>query len=321
MTVTASVVIPAYNSADTISRAVNSVLDQTLRDFEVIIVDDGSVDDTSEIVQQYEDQRVKYQIHEENKGGSAARNTGIEQAEGEYIAFLDADDEWHPTKLEQQIECLESRSDEWIAAYCDYRQGHPSLLGWIKLKLIRKKKRKEGGEELIDDLLSMDLELGGASTLLIKSDTVETIDGFDERFPRHQDWEFLIRVLKQGKLAYVDEDLVTKHGSGRPSIKDVTRAKNLYLNKFEEEISAREARGHTITDKHWFNLAMHYFHQGRFTEGSEYLSKVNTFESIRPRYFLFTAAKGVKTNLHNHYLRQIPLDNGSSLPEHERNDV
>jgi glycosyltransferase involved in cell wall biosynthesis len=100
---TVSVIIPTYNRAHLIGRAIQSVLKQTYQDFEVIVVDDGSIDNTEEVVKKIQENRVYYYKHDKNKGGSAARNTGISLAKGEYIAFQDSDDEWLPEKLEKQI--------------------------------------------------------------------------------------------------------------------------------------------------------------------------------------------------------------------------
>ena len=93
---TVSVIIPTYNRAHLVGRAIKSVLNQTYRDFEIIVVDDGSTDNTKDIIKEFQkkDKRIKYIPYEKNKGGSAARNTGIKAAKGEYIAFLDSDDEW-----------------------------------------------------------------------------------------------------------------------------------------------------------------------------------------------------------------------------------
>ncbi|MFC6990634.1 glycosyltransferase family 2 protein [Haladaptatus sp. GCM10025707] len=93
---TVSVVIPTYNRSEEVTHAIDSVLAQTYDDFELLVVDDGSTDDTEEVVTSYDDDRVKFIEHEENQGAPAARNTGIEHAEGEYVAFLDSDDEWLP---------------------------------------------------------------------------------------------------------------------------------------------------------------------------------------------------------------------------------
>ncbi|MGC8603005.1 MAG: glycosyltransferase family 2 protein, partial [Desulfomonilaceae bacterium] len=100
-----SVIIPTYNRAHLIERAVNSVLEQTYDKLEIIVVDDGSTDNTGNVLSQLQDgdSRVRYIRHETNKGSQSARNTGIRNARGDYVAFLDSDDEWLPYKLEKQI--------------------------------------------------------------------------------------------------------------------------------------------------------------------------------------------------------------------------
>ena len=101
-----SVVIPAYNRATTIARALNSVLAQTFQDLEVIVVDDGSTDHTSEVIQQIGDARVEIIRHTRNQGAAEARNTGMKAAGGKYIAWLDSDDEWLPDKLQVQLDAF-----------------------------------------------------------------------------------------------------------------------------------------------------------------------------------------------------------------------
>ena len=101
---TISVIVPTYNRGHLLERALRSVLTQTHQQLELIIVDDGSVDNTADVVSTYDaDSRVRYIRHQDNLGSSVARNTGIRHAQGEYIAFLDSDDEWLPTKLEKQM--------------------------------------------------------------------------------------------------------------------------------------------------------------------------------------------------------------------------
>lgn len=130
-----SVVIPTYNRAEFLPRAVESVLRQTVDDFELIVVDDASTDDTEAVVERFDDPRVEYVRHGTNRGGSAARNTGIERSSGEYIAFLDSDDEWYPRKLERQVEELRSRSDEWVATYCGFERRHHSSTNRIRARV------------------------------------------------------------------------------------------------------------------------------------------------------------------------------------------
>jgi glycosyltransferase involved in cell wall biosynthesis len=103
-----SVVIPAYNAMTYLPETVESVLKQTFTNFEVLIINDGSSDHIMQWVTQISDSRVRL-ISQENQGLPGARNTGIAQAQGEYVAFLDADDWWEPTKLEKQVRCFEER--------------------------------------------------------------------------------------------------------------------------------------------------------------------------------------------------------------------
>jgi len=100
--VTVSVIIPTYNRAHLVGRAIRSVLNQTYQDFEIIVVDDCSTDNTEEIVKGFNDHRIRYMRHDRNRGGSAARNTGIKASQGKYIAFLDSDDEWLLKKAESR---------------------------------------------------------------------------------------------------------------------------------------------------------------------------------------------------------------------------
>ena len=103
-----SVIIPAYNAELWINKTIQSVLDQTFNDFEIIVVDDGSTDNTSQVVHQFSDPRVQY-IYQNNQKAAGARNTGISKARGEYIAFLDADDLFKPSKLIKQFSLLENK--------------------------------------------------------------------------------------------------------------------------------------------------------------------------------------------------------------------
>ena len=107
-----SIVIPTHNRAHLIRRAIGSVLNQIYQDFEIIIVDDASTDNTREVVESLNDQRIRYIRHENKRGAAAARNTGITSASGKYIAFQDSDDKWLPEKLGRQVEILESSPSE-----------------------------------------------------------------------------------------------------------------------------------------------------------------------------------------------------------------
>ena len=113
-----SVIIPTHNRADLVPLAIQSVLQQTYTNLECIVVDDASTDNTEETVRTIIDERIIYLRHENNKHASAARNTGIKYARGEFIAFLDDDDEWLPTKLEKQVPFLLNLHEKVGMIYC-----------------------------------------------------------------------------------------------------------------------------------------------------------------------------------------------------------
>lgn len=267
---TVSVVIPTYNRARLLHRSIESVLDQTYTDFELIVVDDGSTDHTHAVVQSYDDSRISYIAHDENRGASAARNTGIDHAEGEYIAFLDSDDEWRPTKIEQQVTELQSRPPEWVAVYTGVEliNNHSQLLtsiwkkfGWLRMQQTE---GEEGGLELIKAILKDELHTSAGSTLLVKREVVDAVDGFDESFDRFQDPEFLIRVLRHGKLAYLDETLVRRYDTGRPAAAAIEQSDRRYLTKFADTVRELERNGHDIRGVHHRFLARFYCEDGQF---------------------------------------------------------
>jgi len=116
-----SVVLPTFNRADTVGRAIRSVLDQTFTDLELIVVDDGSTDDTVAVLARFADPRLRVLRSTVNRGVSAARNKGIEEARGRFIAFEDSDDSWRPQKLQRQIDCLASAGEGVAVVGCGWQ--------------------------------------------------------------------------------------------------------------------------------------------------------------------------------------------------------
>src|SRR5438034_8399752 len=115
-----SVIIPTYNRARYLSDAIRSVVNQTFQDFEIIVIDDCSQDQTRIATDSFKDQRIKYLTHDSNRGEAAARNTGIQKSTGSYIAFLDDDDQWAPEKLQLQIQIFEQSATKVGLVYCGY---------------------------------------------------------------------------------------------------------------------------------------------------------------------------------------------------------
>jgi glycosyltransferase involved in cell wall biosynthesis len=283
---TVSVVLPTYNRSNILPRAIGSVLQQTFGDYELIIVDDASTDNTEQVVNRYDDSRITFLSHSTNKGGSAARNTGIDNADGKYIAFLDSDDEWLPRKLEKQLSELQSRPSNWVATYCGFRTRHHKPINRVRRQLSdllfddeENVCHKEGGEALIPVILTMDLPLGGSSNLFVKSKTVHKIGGFDNQFQRHQDYEFLIRLLKEGDLAYTEDVLTIKHEYDSPSAEKIEAGKRELFEKFRDDIQRAESEGHKIVDTHMRQLMRLYCSEGQFNRAYEYYRKCDEVDT------------------------------------------
>lgn len=301
-----SVVITAYNNSDSIRHSINSALSQSYSNIEIIIVDDASTDGTLEIIEEYEShRRVKIKKHSRNRGGSAARNTGIAVASGEYIALLDGDDYWKVNKIEDQVSLIESSPSEVVAVYCGFevkprgvvktREAVADLLNTDGNQKEPNSVPEEGGEDLIPYVLSMELKTGGSSSFLFRRSVAEEIDGFDERFPRHQDWEFLIRLLDQGAIRKVDRPLFIKNEDGAHSPKQVSKAKELYFSKFHTKISRAKERGFDIETPHIRHLSYSYLQSGFLLQGLRYFVQIRPTTKADFRGLIWSAAVGIST--------------------------
>ena len=279
-----SVVIPAYERADVVGRAIDSALAQTVSDIEILVVDDGSTDDTEAVVDGYDDDRVRYLAHDTNRGVSAARNTGVAAATGEYVAFLDSDDEWLPRKLERQLSALDGRGEEWVGAYCDVMTADLSTAGRLATllsdKLFRSRAPREGGRELAEALLSMQVFMGPGSTLLVERSVLAETGGFDEGLSIYEDWDLVLRVLAAGKLAYVDEPLALTHFTGDAPAEAYVVNDRRYLERNADLVADLESRGIPVEQVHRMGLVGHFLAEGRFGEASEYLDAATV---LRPK--------------------------------------
>lgn len=191
-----SVIIPSYNRAKTIGRSIESVLNQTYKEIEVIIVDDCSTDDTREIVEGYEDERIKYVRNEKNLGACQSRNKGIRFAQGEYIAFQDSDDSWRDTKLEVQLEYLNKYQAD--VCFCKFQKhGYPEVEGEIVPDI-------EGGLISYEQLVRQSLV--GTPTILAKASVLKEVM-FDASLKRLQDYDWVITAGREYKFCLVDKVL------------------------------------------------------------------------------------------------------------------
>lgn len=220
-----SIVLPTYNRSHCIGRSIQSLLDQTYQNFEIIVADDASTDNTTEIIAKMNDPRICCIKHTEQRGANAARNTGILAAKGKYIAFQDSDDEWLPDKLSCQTKALaQSRIGVCFCGFWRIRGQ--------KKEYIPKSGRniKTGIKNRYYDLLEGNFIT--TQTLLAEKELIFEAGLFDETLPRLQDWELALRLSKLTPFMFIDRPLLKAYL--QPD--SITGKKELYRQAIEQII-------------------------------------------------------------------------------------
>ena len=226
-----SVIIPTFNRREFLQSAIDSVLKQTFQDFEIIVVDDASGEDVQGIVQGFCEERIKYIHHEINKGEAGARNTGLMHSKGEFIAFLDDDDEWFPDKLRLQMNVLENSPAHvggiysgYIAIDCANQKSHiriPTKRGNIYRDLLVKN------------------SVGTPSTVLIKRECIKSAGFFDEKICYGTDHDFYLRIARDFDFEFIAAPLIQYHIhdnriSSNPEM--ITKGLEVMAHKYKEEL-------------------------------------------------------------------------------------
>lgn len=198
-----SVIIPSFNRSERLEKAINSVLQQSHECMELIVVDDGSTDGTAQLVEQISntDPRVRY-FYQDNQGVSAARNFGLSKVKGDWIAFLDSDDEWLPEKLSQQVQLLK-QSDLLIC--------HTEEI-WVRngVRVNQMKKHQKQGGDVFEKSLAMCAM--SPSSIMIHKSVFDDVGVFDESFIVCEDYDLWLRIAAKYEVAYVEEPMIIKYG-------------------------------------------------------------------------------------------------------------
>ena len=235
---TVSIVLPTYQRGELIGRAIRSVLVQTFADFELVVVDDGSTDDTAAAVRQFTDPRLRYLRFDVNRGAAAARNAGIRQTAAPFLAFQDSDDEWLPHKLERHMRAFAACAPEVAVVYSDMHRV-----------------RRDGSEE---PHRSPDLAPGvlldpetrfyqvcriGIQSTVIRRECFAAVGVFNEEFPALEDMELFIRLSGRYRFHHLEEPLVRYHETDGLSqnVPAKVVARQLLLRLYERELRRDDA--------------------------------------------------------------------------------
>ena len=265
-----SVIIPTYNRAGCITDAINSVLKQTYPDFELLIVDDGSTDNTPEIVNAYIRQypaRIRYMV-QAHKNAPSALNRGIQEAQGEYIAFLDSDDFWFPDKLEEQINVMDKTSAGLVhaARYEEDTAGNTPLV-------IRPQMPARNRTEFLEGRTHISM------TVLTPKKVLQKAGMFDEAFTVTYDTDMRLRIAKDNEIVFIDKPSMTvrKHGDGQLTSKMIPmfEARVVIAKRMLEDqdirVSKRWWRKKLL--KSYYQLSIRYFKQRNYRKSMGNLMK------------------------------------------------
>ncbi|MDH4229816.1 MAG: glycosyltransferase [Nitrospirota bacterium] len=275
-TPTVSVVIPAYNRAHTLGRALDSVLAQTFGDFELIVVDDASTDDTVRVAEATGDPRVRVLRHETNRRAAAARNTGIRAARGKYVAFLDSDDEWLPEKLHRQVAFLEGAAPDMLACCTAFRMvdGPHDFLKIPRLLSLRE--------------MYFGCDLGPGTTLMVRRDVFDGVGVNDESLYRYEDWDWSLRYARRYRMGCVAEPLAIVHRGPRPPAAPTAGAAERLL---EVHAPVLAGLGRVFTRRvcatRWVELAEYFYRERNFSEGTRFLLRgILIWPLVRPGLYV-----------------------------------
>ena len=282
-----SIVIPTYNRAPLIGRSIRSVLNQVYQDFELIVVDDSSSDNTRDVLAQFTDTRLRYVCHERTMGAGAARNTGIKAAVGDYLAFHDSDDEWLPDKLERQMQVFATVSPQVGVVYSDMWRIVQNNKTYFKAPHFM----PEDGI-IYNKALGRQLFGIGIQSTVIRKQCFKEAGVFDESLPALEDSELLMRLSKHYQFYHLAEPLVNYYstpGSLMYNCSAVAQAWKLILDKHYLDIIKEKK----LIATHQINIGLWQYLAGNPDEGRRYLAEAAVADLIEAYRSLIVQARAL----------------------------
>ena len=288
-----SVVIPSYNRAHYIEKTIDSVLEQKMADIEIILVDDGSTDNTRELVQKKYGDLVRY-VYQENQGIPGARNTGIKNARGDYIAFLDSDDSWRPGKLERQLSLAEEHPEYGLlASRCDKIQCSGNIKKPGRPLSYQSRRGKSGW--VLNDLFQANFIR--TSSVIIRRDCFDKVGLFDEKQKQAQDYDLWLRMAAEYQVGFINEFL-TVYVDNPKGISGDGLIGRLYILQALEKSYLKQKIPEKIYNlrmaRNYFAVGRHYLQRGDREKGLAYIKKARRLAPCHLKY-MFYLIKAVLT--------------------------
>lgn len=270
-----SVIITVFGDGQYLLRAISSIMNQDYKNIEIIVVDDNGLNSENQIktkkIIHEASSKIKYIAHSTNMNGSAARNTGFLNSKGDFITFLDDDDEFSNDKVSKQVEILEKHDDDWGACYS-------SKITYLNGNRVSRKRAIKSGDVLYNHLMhTVRLDSG---SLLIRRGAFETISGYDSTYWRHQDWEMGARLASKYSIAATDETYFIRNITQRNNPKNPDAAEQ-YMLKFINDINnlAPNLSGNqrkNIVAKNAMSIALKYVRKRNF---KKFVALYNTYSN------------------------------------------
>jgi len=304
-----SVIIPTYNRKKKLPTAIDSVLNQTYKNWELIVVDDRSTDDTRKLIEKYSqrNKRIKYLLNKRKKGPAGARNHGMKNAKGKYIAFLDSDDEWYPNHIKDSVELMEKAGLDMVFGKDNLIDKGVNKKKYITMSLTKKrfydnlpKKNifKEGYilEGFFNYLIGNSCL--ATDSIMVRKEVLERLRGFDEKLRVAEDYDLWLRIAKDFKIGYLDKLKVKYNLSqGHYSMDIFDLEKNLqlcnsnihlYKKLLKEKLTRKQkAAIRSQISKNYLGLGYSYYLNNRLKK-----AKQNYIKSLKNRMNL-KAVKGM----------------------------
>lgn len=289
-----SIIIPLYNKRNAITRTIQSVLAQTFQDFELIVVDDGSTDDSYSVVSKVNDERIRL-IHKENGGVSSARNVGIRAAKYPFVALLDGDDYWDSTFLEEQLTLIEDfpKAGIWGVNYAFVKgdRCEPCYQGM-----------GEGFRGYVEGYFATSHnDLFCSSSVVISKDVFEKVGYFDERIASSEDLDMWYRIILHYPVVFYDKVLAYYNQNAENRVAydtdvrfPLTKDIKYYIDKFETDFKCNKAFSRFLNTQVAADLLSekYYFGTSQERKDADYVVSLLHYSDIHPKYrWIFTTPR------------------------------